>query len=213
MSCTYVACCCKGAICCPLAACALCVQHTARTPQIIPHMHAADVLTLPHLLVSSEQVLACPAASCLDRGCPAASFRTAGISMCDIDTVDAPIGTTYSVTFLVFDDGVPALTGSVTRLVTVVSPCAEGQHQCGDGVCYNVSMLAAWLAAVSMWLVLRASSCYLPKLASRMTQLISGCRLWVSLCAHSGETGLLMTSQLSCTWSSAETRGYNSPPA
>lgn len=80
----------------------------------------------------SERVLACPPADCLARGCPGHELQKKGLLGCGVDTKNAPIGTTFSVTFVVFDSHRPAASASITRTVTVISPCLMSQIYCAD---------------------------------------------------------------------------------
>jgi hypothetical protein len=75
-------------------------------------------------------VLACPPASCLPFGCPGYEFDANGLRACGADTVSAPVGTTYTLRFVVLLRGDPVLSAVVTRTVTVVSPCAPPAMYC-----------------------------------------------------------------------------------
>ena len=66
----------------------------------------------------------------------------AGLQGCGVDTVTASIGTSVNITFMVFDRHMPAASASLTKTVTVISPCAlrelycpGADPACGDGPC------------------------------------------------------------------------------
>lgn len=80
----------------------------------------------------THRVLACPPVQCLSVGCPGHELQTKGLAGCGVDTVNAPIGTSFNITFTVFDLNRPAASASLFRLVTVATPCALGQQYCPD---------------------------------------------------------------------------------
>lgn len=55
-------------------------------------------------------------------------FAAVGLAPCGLSTASAPVGTTFSIPFSVFDDGLPQLWASVNRTVLIVSPCSSGQR-------------------------------------------------------------------------------------
>ena len=55
-------------------------------------------------------------------------FAAVGLAPCGLSTASAPVGTTFSIPFSVFDDGLPQLWSSVNRTVLIVSPCSSGQR-------------------------------------------------------------------------------------
>ena len=65
-------------------------------------------------------------------------FSQQGIKSCAVNT-SAAIGTTFSITFVVFDYSIPSLNASVTRTGIIVNPCASGQYLCSDGTCSTVA--------------------------------------------------------------------------
>ena len=65
-------------------------------------------------------------------------FAEQGISLCAVNT-SKPIGTTFSVTFMVFDLSIPSKNASVARTVEVISPCSPDQFLCSDGTCSSVT--------------------------------------------------------------------------
>lgn len=92
-------------------------------------------------------------------GCgPAAyQFASVGIAPCALNT-SAPVGTRFSLTFLVFDNGVPPLSSSVSRTVLITAPCPLGQFYC-DGTCLQISCAAsAALAAAAVTPVITLTS-------------------------------------------------------
>lgn len=84
------------------------------------------------------QVLICAPESCLDSGCPGYEFSSAGISPCGIDS-SASIGTVYKVKFTVFDNSIPPLVSSVSRVITIGTPCNDGEELCDDDTCSSVA--------------------------------------------------------------------------
>ncbi|KAK3280793.1 hypothetical protein CYMTET_11384 [Cymbomonas tetramitiformis] len=82
----------------------------------------------------SMQVLSCPPAECLPFGCAGHEmWLQKGLSGC-FDTA-AEVGTVFQLKFTVFDDNMPPQNATVARLLTIVSPCAEGEELCEDDVC------------------------------------------------------------------------------
>ncbi len=55
-------------------------------------------------------------------------FAAVGLAPCGLSTASAPVGTTFSIPFSVFDDGSPPLQSTVNRTVLVISPCLPGQR-------------------------------------------------------------------------------------
>jgi hypothetical protein len=55
-------------------------------------------------------------------------FAAVGLAPCGLSTASAPVGTTFSIPFSVFDDGLPQLRATVNRTVLIVSPCSSGQR-------------------------------------------------------------------------------------
>eukprot|EP00854_Cymbomonas_tetramitiformis_P003615 gene3615-4547_t len=76
----------------------------------------------------TSRVLACPPASCLDKGCDGHEFETKGVQGC-LDT-GAEVGTVFEIEFVVMDRGSPALSASATRVVTIVAACPTGEELC-----------------------------------------------------------------------------------
>lgn len=65
-------------------------------------------------------------------------FTEQGISLCAVNT-SKPVGTTFKVTFMVFDLSIPSKNASVTRTIQIVNPCDTDQYLCDDGTCSNVA--------------------------------------------------------------------------
>jgi hypothetical protein len=84
----------------------------------------------------TARVLACPPASCMDRGCPGHEFASKGLSGC-LNT-SAPVGATFAVPFVVLDGAQPPQSASVTRTVTVLPPCAAGLFWCAGSGCQTL---------------------------------------------------------------------------
>jgi hypothetical protein len=78
----------------------------------------------------SKHILSCPPSSCKLFNCPGHESFRKGLSGCGIDTVNAPVGTLFFLTFTVSDLAIPPATSEVVRLITVASPCREGQIYC-----------------------------------------------------------------------------------
>lgn len=84
-------------------------------------------------------------------------FASVGVTPCALNTSQA-IGTSLSVTFTVFDNGVPPLSATVTRTLLITAPCATGQYYC-SGVCQQISCAAsAALAAAAVTPVITLTS-------------------------------------------------------
>jgi len=67
-------------------------------------------------------------------------FAAVGLAPCGLSTVSAPVGTTFSIPFSVFDDGSPQLRSSVNRTVLIVSPCLPGQRATLDALQLSTSL-------------------------------------------------------------------------
>ena len=89
---------------------------------------------------------------------PAAyQFASVGLAPCALNT-SAPVGTRFPLTFIVFDNGVPPLSSSVTRTLLITAPCPLGQFYC-DGTCLQISCAApAALAAAAVMPVITLTS-------------------------------------------------------
>jgi hypothetical protein len=64
-------------------------------------------------------------------------FVEQGITSCAVNT-SAAVGTTFAVTFLVFDYSIPSLNATVSRTISIIDPCDTGQYLCSDGTCSDV---------------------------------------------------------------------------
>jgi hypothetical protein len=78
----------------------------------------------------SKHILSCPPISCMPFNCPGHESFRKGLSGCGIDTVSAPVDTVFSLVFTTSDLNFPPATSEVVRLITVVSPCGQGQMYC-----------------------------------------------------------------------------------
>ena len=89
----------------------------------------------------AKKVLVCPPAECVSSGlnCMGHELLTKGLRGCAVNTTSMQVGATAQVTFLVFDDSVPPTNATVTRTLTVLSPCAPGEQLCDGDVCSAVS--------------------------------------------------------------------------
>ena len=77
----------------------------------------------------------CPLDGCFATGCVGQRVIDKQPAACGVDTVSADVGTTYTLTFVVYNTA--GLQASVQRVVTVVSPCTSSQYLC-SGSCSNV---------------------------------------------------------------------------
>ncbi|KAK3289237.1 hypothetical protein CYMTET_3328 [Cymbomonas tetramitiformis] len=84
----------------------------------------------------TSTVLVCPPDSCLSVGCPGHTWATKGMQGC-INT-SSPVGTIFSVRFVVFDRGTPQRNATVTRVVTITSRCDVEEDLCDDLTCSPV---------------------------------------------------------------------------
>ena len=64
--------------------------------------------------------------------CPGHQSHHKGLSGCGVDTVNAPVDTSFTVNFTVLDLGTPPATSTVQRHVIVVSPCEPSEIYCAD---------------------------------------------------------------------------------
>ena len=97
-----------------------------------------------------DAVVACAPDSCMSTGCKQYRVKQAGIAHC-LNT-SAPVDSVFPITFTAYDSA--GLTGSVTRTINIVAPCAEGETWCPEedpkGKCEAVTCAAAAeLAALS----------------------------------------------------------------
>ena len=82
-------------------------------------------------------MLLCPSNSCKGGACSGDLVVEKDVPACGIDTSQStPVGTVYRLVFEVYDTG--GLSATATRVVQVITPCAEGQSLCSDGQCHNV---------------------------------------------------------------------------
>ena len=136
------------------AGCLLSIPSNRSAPPF-PFFHPCQVpsLSLVHVLraldqspwfsspsaPSCMQILMCPPDTCLTTGggCTGSRVTDKQPVACGVDTVNADVGTTYTLIYAVYNSaGVKA---TVQRVITVVSPCGSGQYLCGSN-CSAVSM-------------------------------------------------------------------------
>lgn len=96
----------------------------------------------------SASVLTCPPSACLaTTGCPEYAFAKKGIAGC-VDT-SAPVGTVFTVDFVVLNKEIPPRSATVARRVAISEPCAGAGETFCLGSCttmacdYVASLLAA----------------------------------------------------------------------
>ena len=80
----------------------------------------------------SHRILACPPPECIFSGCPGHELQAKGLAGCGVDTEQAPIGTSFNLSFTVFDSSRPSASASILRTVTVISPCPASEVYCPD---------------------------------------------------------------------------------
>ena len=72
-------------------------------------------------------------------GCAGHTLALKGLRGCGVNITRAAVGSTLAVRFMVFDDASPARNASVSRTLTVVSPCTTEQFLCADDSCSNIA--------------------------------------------------------------------------
>lgn len=65
-------------------------------------------------------------------------FSQQGIKSCAVDT-SAAIGSTFTITFMVFDYSIPSLNATAARTGIIVNPCETGQYLCSNGTCSSIA--------------------------------------------------------------------------
>jgi hypothetical protein len=91
----------------------------------------------------SDRIVTCPPRSCMPFNCRGHELRRKGIHGCGVDTVNAPVGTVFTLNFTVTDKHVPPASATVQRLIRVISPCPaqkycpdlQAPHDCGSSDC------------------------------------------------------------------------------
>ena len=79
----------------------------------------------------------CPPDTCLATGgCIGSRVIDKQPVVCGIDTVNADIGTTYTLRYAVYNSA--GAKATVQRVILVVNPCENGQYLCGS-TCSAVS--------------------------------------------------------------------------
>jgi hypothetical protein len=71
---------------------------------------------------TSKRILSCPPIFCISFNCPGHELFRKGLSGCGIDTLNAPVGTVFVLTFTVSDYSFPPATSEVLRRIIVVLP-------------------------------------------------------------------------------------------
>ena len=99
---------------------------------------AGAVATDPDDSTLQSRVLMCPSKKCLanSSNCQGQRLLDKQLIDCGFDSTTAGIDSSFSLDFYVYDSQGLLLT--VSRTLTVVSPCSTGQFYC-NGDCYNVS--------------------------------------------------------------------------
>lgn len=97
----------------------------------------ACTCSLSLALQPATQVLLCPPDSCKSGACSGHLVVEKDVPACGVDTSQStPVGTVYRLVFEVYDKG--GLSATATRVVQVITPCADGQSLCSDGQCHDV---------------------------------------------------------------------------
>ena len=125
---------------------------------------AGAVATDPDDSTLQSRVLMCPSKECLanSSNCQGQRLLDKQLIDCGFDSTTAGIDSSFSLDFYVYDSQGLLLT--VSRTLTVVSPCSTGQFYC-NGDCYNVSDRSP--------LYFNSFITFLPLLRSLVTLLIS----------------------------------------
>ena len=95
------------------------------------------------------QILMCPPDTCLATGgCTGSRVIEKQPVVCGIDTMNADIGTTYTLRYVVYNSA--GMKATVQRVISVVSPCVSGQYLCGNA-CSGVSHGGPFLVCAPTW--------------------------------------------------------------
>ena len=78
----------------------------------------------------------CPPDGCLATGCVGSRIADKQPVACGIDTTNADIGTTYTLSYVVYNSA--GMEATAQRVISVISPCDSGQYLCGS-TCSAVS--------------------------------------------------------------------------
>lgn len=95
-------------------------------------------MLLPHIIFF--QVLMCPPAGCFSRGCMGQRFTEKQPAACGLD-LNAPIGTTFVLQFVVYDS--QGLNATTQRTLTIISPCDDPTDYICEGKCSKVGSCPA----------------------------------------------------------------------
>lgn len=102
--------------------------------------------------VVSHRILTCPPDECMPYNCRGHELHRKGIQGCGVDTETAPVGTTFTIEFVVMDHAVPPAVTRASRVIRVTSPCTPrevycpdlpSEHACGSGACAGRASLVA----------------------------------------------------------------------
>lgn len=80
----------------------------------------------------TAHILACPPSQCLSFGCPGHELLVKGLAGCGVDTQGTSVGSTFNITFGVFDFHQPRRYTSIVRTVVVAPPCPPGELFCSN---------------------------------------------------------------------------------
>ena len=107
------------------------------------------------------QVLMCPPDTCLATGggCDGSRIIDKQPVVCGVDTVNADVGTTYTLRYAVYNSA--GMKATVERIISVVSPCDSGQFLCGT-TCSGVSQGGPFLGCALSSLHLSQRALALP---------------------------------------------------
>jgi len=84
----------------------------------------------------SENVLVCPPSTCMDQLCPGHEFNKKDVGLCINTRRD--VGTVITVDYVVYDSAMPPNIVTLTRSITIETPCEGGDYLCSDGTCSAV---------------------------------------------------------------------------
>ena len=117
---------------CPLLL--LCSDIEGAQPPVRPIEHFLTSLCLH--MSGHIQVLMCPPTGCMATGCIGHRIADKQPIACGVDTVNADVGTVFMLPFTAYNSAGDR--ADAQRVITVVSPCSDGQYLCGS-VCSPVN--------------------------------------------------------------------------
>eukprot|EP00798_Chlamydomonas_sp_ICE-L_P003741 gene3741-13800_t len=100
-----------------------------------PCITSTDTICEPGVDVSDAQ----------DGNITSKELRLVGLANCDLNTT-ADVGTTFKITFVVYDNSNPPLKASFVRSIVIAPPCGLGLNLCPPGVCVEVRLIALFLS-------------------------------------------------------------------